>query len=189
MVAAPILAAIKAHVAATQAYADFFKDVCLVENGGVRMVRFTYEESVHDDAGNPTGQVEKRIIDMPLVAAIPLPAFGVDNVTVDFDLEINTVDEKKSKTATEVAVSAKWGFGPWGVQVNGKVSHQRESTRKTDTRSKYAFHVEASRMEPPEAVNRVIDHILASMKPIAADKASALAAPAAPAAAPAKPPK
>lgn len=178
MVAAPILAALKAHVAATQAFADFFTDVCMYKDGGVKMIRFLYEQTEMDDAGNPTGKVNKRAIDMPFFAAIPLPAMGVDKVNIKFELEINTIEENKSKTETSIAVDVKYGFGPWGVKVQGKLSHARENTRKTDTRSKYSFEIEASRQEPPEALMRVIDAILEVAKAVPAESAPKLPEPA-----------
>lgn len=175
MVASPLLAAIKAHVMAAKAYADFFTSVCLFEDGGVRMIRLTYEESERDDAGNPTGKSFKRVVDVPFFAMVPMPSFGMDKVNVDFELEINTMEEAKQATDASLEAGFSYGFGPWGVSVKGKVSHHRESTRKTDTRSKYSFHVEASRAEPPEALTRVLDHVLnGTSAPIDADKAPAL---------------
>lgn len=175
MVAQPLIAAIQAHVMAAKAYADFFKAVCLYEDGGVRMIRLTYAEQERDDAGNPTGHHIQRVVDMPFFAAIPMPSFGMDKVTVDFELEISTLEEAKNATDASLEASVKYGFGPWGVSVKGKVSHHRESTRKTDTRSKYSFHVEASRQDPPEALMRVIDHVLnGTSHPVDADKAPKL---------------
>ena len=160
MVAQPLIAAIKAHVMAAQAYADFFKSACLYEDGGVRMVRLTYAEQETGDDGKATGKHIERVVDVPFFALVSMPSFGMDKVTVDFELEINTVEETKQATDASLEASVKYGFGPWGVSVKGKVSHHRESTRKTDTRSKYSFHVEASRQDPPEALMRVIDHVL-----------------------------
>jgi len=175
MVASPLIAAIKAHVMAAQAYADFFKSVCLYEDGGVRMIRLAYEETERDDAGQPTGKNIKRVVDAPFFGMIPMPAFGMDKVTVDFELEISTIEESKQATDASLEASVKYGFGPWGVSAKGKVSHHRESTRKTDTRSKYSFHVEASRQDPPETLMRVLDHVLnGTSHPVDADKAPKL---------------
>lgn len=175
MVAAPLIAALKAHSMAAQSFADFFTKVCLFEDGGVKMIRLAYEEQELDSSGNSTGKTIKRVVDMPFFGAIPLPTFGVDKVNVDFELEINTVEETKTATDASVEASVKYGFGPWGVTAKGKVSHHRESTRKTDTRSKYSFHVEASRQPMPEALSRVLDHVLnGTSHPVDADKAPKL---------------
>jgi hypothetical protein len=175
MVAQPLIAAIKAHVMAAQAYADFFKSACLYEDGGVRMIRLKYAEQETDDEGNATGKHVERVVDVPFFAMIAMPSFGMDKVNVDFELEISAVKASKQATDASIEASAKFGFGPWGASVKGKVSHHRESTRKTDTRAKYSFHVEASRQAPPEALMRVIDHVLnGTSHPVDSDKAPKL---------------
>jgi hypothetical protein len=180
MVAAPLMASIKAHEEATKAFARFFQDVCILEYRSVRMMEFLWSRLELDADGNPTGESLKMLLQMPFFAGIPLPSFGVERVEVDFELEINSVEQTKSATDSEVAAKVKYGFGPWGVSVQGKVSHHRESLRKTDTRAKYHFKVEAARQPIPEALSRVIDHMLEGMFPADANVAQK-ALPAAPA--------
>ena len=76
-------------------------------------------------------------------------------VTIDFEMEINTSDTSTSSTIAGAEVSG--GF--WGVKFSGSVSHKSEQTRKSDTRSKYTFHVEARKQETPETLMRIIDAI------------------------------
>ena len=121
MVATPIIAAIDAHKAACGAFAEFFDQVCLDENGDAKIVRFGYQSIERDEEGQSTGQSVKRVIDMPLLAVLPMPAFGVDKVEVDFEIEINNIEETKSATDSKVDVSVKYGFGPWGVKANGSI--------------------------------------------------------------------
>lgn len=178
MVATPILAAIEAHEAACAAYSDFFDRVCLDENGMARTVRFAYQQAERSEDGEATGITLQRVIDLPLFAVLPMPSFGVDKVDVDFEIEIQNVEESKSATDSKIDVSVKYGFGPWGVKAHGSVSHHKEQTRKTDTRAKYSFHVEASRQEPPEALQRIIEAVIRDVSsPIEKDKAPKLPAP------------
>ena len=172
MVATPIVAAIEAHEVACAAFATFFDKVCLDEKGNARIVRFGYQQAERSDDGEATGKTLNRVIDMPLFAVLPMPAFGVDKVEVDFELEINNIEETKSATDSKLEVAVKYGFGPWGVKATGSISHHREQTRKTDTRAKYSFHVEANRQPMPEALARVTEAIIRDVtNPI--DKAKA----------------
>lgn len=175
MFAAPVMAAIKCHREACKAVADFISEVGLNEDGSVKMVRFAYSEAEHDTDGNATGNTLNRVIDLPFIAAVPLPALGVEKVTVDFELEVNTSESKSSSTEAKASMKGKLGFGWWSVSMSGSVSHKSEQTRKTDTRSKYTVHLEAAAQPAPEALMRVVDAITnASTRPVEADKAPPL---------------
>ena len=175
MVATPILAAIDAHKAACAAFSEFFDQVCLDEKGNARIVRFGYQQAERTDEGDATGTTLNRVIDMPLFAVLPMPSFGVDKVTVDFEIEIQNIEESKSATDAKIDVSVKYGFGPWGVKAHGSVSHDKVQTRKTDTRAKYSFHVEANRQPMTEALARVTDAIIRDVtQPVAREHAPAL---------------
>ncbi len=180
MFAAPVMAAIKCHREACKAVVDFIEEVGLNEDGSVKIVRFSYKEAQHDTEGNATGTTIEKIIDLPFIAAVPLPALGIEKVVVDFELEVNTAESKSSSTEAKASVSGKLGFGWWSVSMSGSVSHKSEQTRSTDTRSKYTVHLEAGAQSPPEALMRVIDAITsATVRPIEKEKAPELAAPAA----------
>ena len=184
MFAAPIMAGIKCHREACKAVADFIDEVGLNEDGSVKMVRFAYKEAEHDSDGNATGKSLERVIDLPFIAMVPLPALGVEKIVVDFELEVNTSESKSSSTEAKASVKAKLGFGWWSVSMSGSVSHKSEQTRKTDTRAKYSVHLEAGAQPPTEALMRVIDAMTAAtVRPIAKDKAPALVTSSAPAAA------
>lgn len=175
MFGAPVMAAIKCHREACKAVADFIGDIGLNEDGSVKMVRFSYSEVEHDTDGNATSTIHERVIDLPFIAAVPLPALGVEKVVVDFELEVNTAESSKSSTSASATMKGKLGFGWWSVSMSGSVSHKSEQTRSTDTRSKYSVHLEAGAQAPPEALMRVIDAITAAaVRPLPKDKAPKL---------------
>jgi hypothetical protein len=179
MFAAPVQAAIETHTQACKAVAAFIDEVGMTEDGQVRMVRFSYKEAEIDESGEATGKSIDRVIDIPFIAAVPLPAIGVELVTVDFDLEVSTSESSSSQTESKGSFSAKAGWGPFSVKMSGSVSHKSQQTRKTDTRAKYTVHLEARKQEPPEALMRVIDCLTnAATKPLPAAKAPALPKPA-----------
>jgi len=125
-----------------------------------------------DADGKPTGKQlppVKYEAQVPFISMVPLPALGVDKVTVDFELEVSTSDSSTSSTETEASVSGSVGFWWVKAKFSAKVTHKSEQTRKTDTRAKYSFHVEAAQHEPPEALMRMIDMVVDSVtKPKAA---------------------
>jgi hypothetical protein len=159
MVAAPIMGAVRAQVQAAKAYMDFLMGTC-IKKDTMETVQVAF---VHEDIKtNPEGQIvssEKRIIKVPLMSVIEHPNFIIKKATVDFEMEVNQSMEEHSSTAASGGFQAKMGWGPFSVSVHGKVSHKSEQTRKTDTRSKYTFHVEAEHAGPPEAMARIIEAI------------------------------
>lgn len=182
MFAQPMMAAIDTHTAACMKYAEFIEKVGLNPDGTVKMVRFEYQETVMGEDGNPTEDKVQRVVDAPFFSLVPQPAFGVDKVTVDFELEVNTSESSSKETEAKASLSGSVGFAWWKVKFSGSVSHKSTQTRKTDTRAKYSVHMEGSRGETPEPMMRIIDAITnARTKPIQKDKAPEVKTEAAPA--------
>jgi hypothetical protein len=175
MFAAPLMAALDCHTAACARVAEYIDKIGFNADKSVRMVRFAYSQSEVGADGNATGKSITKSIDIPYLAVAPLPVLGVDKVTVDFELQVDTSDSSSSSTEASATLSGKAGFAWWSVSFSGSVSHKSEQTRKTDTRSKYTVHMEASRQETPEGLQRVLEAILnAVTKPVDAAKAPAL---------------
>ena len=198
MISKPLMAAVDAHKAMCLQLADFIDKIGFVDvappaggtppAGGnapgqkaVRMVDWKWKAPAWnqigttealDKDGKPTGkqlppvQYEAQV---PFISMVPLPALGVDKVTVDFELEVSTSDSNTSSTETEASMSGTVGFWWFKASFSAKVSHKSEQTRKTDTRAKYSFHIEATQHEPPEALMRMIDMVVDTVtKPKAA---------------------
>jgi hypothetical protein len=166
MISGPLQAMITAQIQASKAYADFLLGVC-IKDGKAVSVEFEYDEVLVDTEGQYKGTMT-RTMRIPLLAAISHPNIGIEEGTIDFELEVSQSEEQHSSTEAEGSFEASMGWGPFSVKVSGKVSHKSEQTRKTDTRAKYSIHTKIKRLDPPEALLRVIDFITdASTKPVA----------------------
>lgn len=174
MFAAPVMAAIDCHTAACEKVVEFITKVGFNEDKTVRMVRFEYTEAQMDTAGNPTGQNIQRVIDLPFIATVPIPSLGVDKMTVDFDMQVDTSDSSTTSNEASASLEGSVGFAWWKVSFKGSYTHKSEQVRKTDTRARYTVHLEVARQDPPEALMRVIDAITnASTRPLPKAKAPA----------------
>lgn len=156
--AAPLVAIIEAHNTACSALETFIDKVGHDKDGQIKTVEFKYTEN------EPGGQVS-RTIQVPLLAVLPLPAFGVDKLIVDFDVKVDASEASDEQDSKGLEGEASVGYGPVSVKLKGSLSHKSEQTRKTDSSARYTVHMEASRQPMPEAFNRVIDTLLASMRP------------------------
>lgn len=148
LVASPLVAVVDAQKQLSASMYNFIKEVALDENGNVKNVNFNY-------SAVENGEKVEKTISAPFIAMTGIPNLSMEVVTIDFEMEISTSDTKTS--STEVGASASGGF--FGVKFSGSVSHKSEQTRKSDTRSKYSFHVEAKKQETPEPLMRIIEAI------------------------------
>lgn len=165
MIGGPLLACIKAEAQAANLYADWVKSAGLDADGKPIMIDFTYSEDVLDGKGVIV-TTNTRHFKIPLLAILQHPSIGIEKVSVDFEMTVQTSEEDHSSTSAEGGFEAKLGWGPFSVSVHGTVSHKSEQTRKTDTRSKYSFHVEVVHKGPTECMQRVMDAITdASIRP------------------------
>lgn len=156
MVAAPIVAAVKAQKEVSGMLAEFLNTVALDKNGNARMVTFKYGQETTDASGKTT--FEDRYIQAPFVALSGIPNMAVETVQVNFELEVTTADTSKSTTNTSTSTDGKLGFFLTPkVNFKASLSHSSEQTRQTDTRAKYSFHVEARKQEQPEALMRILE--------------------------------
>ena len=165
MISGPLQAMIQAQVTASKSYADFLMGVC-IQDGRAVAIQFDYDETLTDAQGVYKGTVSKKM-QIPLLAAITHPNIGIEEGTIDFELTISQQAESTSETAASAAFGASLGRGPFKLEVKGQVSHKSAQTRKSDTRARYAISTRVRRLEPPEALMRVIDFLTdAATKPV-----------------------
>lgn len=165
MIAGPIQAMIQAQTSASKSYADFLLGVC-IQDGKAVGVKFDYDETITDENGTYKGTVAKSV-QIPLLAAVTHPNIAITEGTVEFELTITQAAEDTSQSSTSGEMAASLGWGPFKLAVKGQMSHNKTQTRKTDTRARYAFNTKVARLDPPEALMRVIDVLTeAAAKPV-----------------------
>lgn len=165
MISGPLQAMIQAQVTASKSYADFLMGVC-IQDGKAVAIQFDYDEALTDEQGVYKGTVSRKM-QIPLLAAVSHPNIVIEEGTIDFELTISQQAESTSETAGSLEFGASLGWGPFKVDVRGQVSHKSAQTRKSDTRARYAVSTRVRRMDPPEALMRVIDFLTdAATKPI-----------------------
>lgn len=161
MVAAPLLAAIKAQSEMSMALANFVDKVGLDDKGNIRMVTFNYSEAT----GAEGEESIERHIEAPFIALTGVPNLAVEDVSISFDLAVNTAESSEAKTETKATneTEAKSWWSPVSTKFTGSVTHNSNQTRSTDTRAKYTFNVNARKQGTPEALMRIIDTITNSV--------------------------
>ena len=116
----------------------------------------------------PEGTIETNTITVnaPFLGLVPIPALLIDTVTIDFQMEVNSVEKSVSKTDASVEATASGGFFGAKFSVTGKVATSRENTRETNQTAKYQVNVNASQQPPTEGLAKLTDLFAACTAPI-----------------------
>ena len=159
MIAAPLVATIKAQSQMSHLLAQYVQDVGIGEDGNVRMVTMKYDERVVDDTGSVKS--EARYIQAPFLALTGIPNLAIEDVNIAFDLEVTTAEEDKGTTKADSSLDTSYKsiWCPVTAKFTGSVSHSSEQTRRTDTRAKYSFNVNARKQGTPEGLMRILDAV------------------------------
>lgn len=164
MIAAPLVASIQAQGQMSLAMAEFIDNVGIDKNGNIRMVTFKYEERT--DGGDGSVGTQTRYIEAPFLSLTGIPNLAVESVNINFDLEVSTAEDNRSKTDSNLTNETSASFNSWWSPVSvstkftGSVSHSSEQTRHSDTRAKYSFSITARKQPTPEAFSRIVDAII-----------------------------
>lgn len=175
VIGAPLNAAVQANAKASQTAAEFIKDVGFKPSDDALFtdvfdspdepvyVTFNYRKEVIDDTGSSQEQTfEMRV---PLLLLLHVPYFEVENVTIDFNVKLNSVHKYSVSNEFEYDFEAgsESGFSLFGaIQSNNywnvDTSYKRKSARGQEVERTYdqSVHVEAGSIEAPEGVKKLL---------------------------------
>lgn len=165
MVAAPLVAAVKAQSEMSLSLAHFIQDVGIDDQGNMRMVTLKYDQTVTNPSDPAKTTTETRYVQAPFLAMTGLPNLAVESADIAFDLEVKTAEEEVNKNKEDATVTTdyKSWWSPVTAKFTGTVTHSSEQTRSTDTRAKYSFNISARKQGTPEAFLRIIDAVTNSV--------------------------
>lgn len=163
IIGGPLTAAVKANTDASEAAAQFIKDVGFTEgdNGGKspRTVEFSYEKEVIDEeSGDST--IKSHTITIPFLLLTNVPYFEVEQVTVDFNVKLNSLQTYEASDEFNLDVENKgkqgWFTGRTEWSVNS--SYKRKTSRSQEVERTYdqQVHVQAGSVEAPEGVKKLL---------------------------------
>ena len=116
--------------------------------------------------------------DLPLLTIIPLNSLGVDNVNIDFEMEVKSAfseedsEERASQFAGETSFEAKAGYGWFSASVKGNASYDSSEKTMSSTHyekqnsAKYVVNVHAGQLPLPKGVTTIIDTFSKAIEPV-----------------------
>ncbi len=178
LICAPILAAAKGQQELTAVYLDgimklAYKDGKAAEPGKTaketNSIQLTVQRPVTKEDGTVTTQ--DVTINAPLLSLVPVPAFTMDELTVDFEMEVKQSDirEDKSKEDISSTLSYKSWFG-LNANITGNISSESTHKRESDNSATYKIHARAVQQEPSEGMAKLTSLFAQMMEPIPVQK-------------------
>ncbi|MDR2578716.1 MAG: DUF2589 domain-containing protein [Chitinispirillales bacterium] len=163
LIGGPLTAAADASILLANSTASFINQVGFDSANKVRTVAFKFNKKEPDDDGNLTEM--EMLIDVPLLAIVPIPNLQIDEVNITFDMEVKECSKDESSNSKSASLSASGGWCGIKVSVSGSVSSQSSNTRSSDNSAKYHVDVRATNHGTPEGLARVLDMMAASVSP------------------------
>ena len=170
LVAAPLVAVCDSQKKLVQSACEFMTEIGFNDEDKTRMVEYNLQRPIE---GSPNPQDIK--VQAPFLGLVPLPNLLIDDVQVDFQMEVTAIETSTDNSAGEGSTSAnanfKFGcFGDGSVNVSGKVSSSRENTRSTNHTAKYQVHVSERQQRQTEGLSKLTDIMASYVEPLPAEK-------------------
>ena len=160
LVGAPLDAVCDAQNKLAQSAFEFMQEIGFDEDGKTRMVEFNFQRPIQ---GSPTPQ--DVTVQVPFIGLIPLPNLLIDDVQVDFQMEVTATETSTEKSNTEGSSSTNC-FGGWSVNVGGKVSSSRENTCSTNQTARYQVDESNRQQRQTEGLSKLKDIMDSCVEPL-----------------------
>lgn len=131
LISAPLLATATAQQELSRNTVEYIKSFS--SDGKVDSLDF----SISSEDGDYT-------IGIPTIALAPIPSMAVEEVSIDFQMEVLSAEKSEDGE---------------NISVEGAVSSSSNNTRSSNQSAKYQIHVNAKKQEQSEAFSRVLDII------------------------------
>ena len=111
---------------------------------------------------------ETQQLEVPILSMLPIPYIRIEDVTIDFNAKIDSVEFTKLDDSLKVDVTteAKGGW-LWGsAKLNVSVGYQRNTQQGTNVQRTYsmAVHIRAVQDEMPAGMSKVLDILESNMR-------------------------
>lgn len=145
-----------------------FKTMPNLEKGEAvetRTVKFKLNRMVVDATSGDTKPVTVEV-EAPLLALVPVPAFTMEEATVNFMMEVKDSTSDKITQSDESTLQSSlsaWGFS---TTISGKVTTSRENTRTSDKTAKYDIYARAAQQPAAEGMAKLSSIFASVIEPI-----------------------
>lgn len=152
----PMQAAVNAQNSAAMAVVNFIKEVGFeTTNGdgeidGIRYVTFSYEKKLEDDS------TATYKLSVPLLTIVPIPSLRIEEMTIDFNAKLNSVETNDVTSELGVDASISAGFKKIGFTASASYKRTSVSGSKIEKTYEMSVHVRVVNDELPAGLDRIL---------------------------------
>ena len=190
LIGGPLNAATNANNAMALTQTKFLLDTCFKKDDPdqdnytpimivMSLTRGVLTPTTDSNGANTTElQTVTTKFNLPLLTIIPLNSLAIDDVKIDFEMEVkssygeDTSEQQSSDRSASGSFSAKIGFGCFSAKIKGSVSASSHSESSKDTHyeksnsAKYTVSVHAGQLPLPQGVTTIIEAFSKAIDPI-----------------------
>ena len=175
LICAPIIAAAKGQQELTAVYIDGIKKLAYATDDKGNLTDETKEIVLKtkrpvQDGGEVT--VQDFEIHAPLLSLVPVPAFTMDELVVNFDMEVKNSSLDTSDTHKEASSSVNGSAFGIKASITGNVSSDSSHKRSTDSSAAYHISAKAAKQPPTEEMNKLVSLFNSMMEEVPASGSS-----------------
>lgn len=152
LIGGPLTASIEAQSDAALATVEFITSVGKKEDGTPTTVTFKYAEGT-----------DNKDFKVPLLTIVPIPNITIQDITIDFNAKISSVEKQESSLNTEFGAGFEVGakYGGFSAKLNASYSRQRKSSRSGESKKEYNMHiiVKAGQDDPPPGIDTLVNFL------------------------------
>jgi len=171
LIGGPLIAAAEAQEKLAATAWEFYQKIAFeADDKGnpkkeARILEFEVERPI-EQGGEMKAMKQK--VKAPFIGLVPIPSLLIDNISVDFEMEVkdNNVSKSKTDSTVDTKVTFKKFLFPLSAEISGKVTTSRENTRTTDKTAKYTVRVHASQQQPTEGLSKLMDIMASCIEPL-----------------------
>ena len=168
IISAPLIAASKANAIILQGQADFILNNCFDLDNNTqkyrpKMVEMSISQSIENIDSQST-ETEELYFQMPLLCLLPLNAIAIENVKVDFDLEITSISSYKSSTNLFPERAVLNGRLAPGDSMSKKGKENTNMENRSATRLK--VNIDVNKLPLSKGVLTLIDLYTKTIRPV-----------------------
>ena len=146
----PLQAAVQAQNAASMSQVQFIQSVGFTTEKELKYVDFSYSKAKSD------GTSESVTIKVPLLTMLTLPAIRIEEMTIDFNAKLTSVETRN--VLTELNINAELGIKYKVINFKASASFKKSTSSGLNVEKTYtmAVHVKAVNDELPAGLDRIL---------------------------------
>lgn len=169
LIAKPFIAAARSQQELTSIYVDTVMGLAYDKNESQSKKVNTLTIEANRPVINKDGTIssEPVKVEAPLLSLVPIPALTMDEVVVDFDMEVKANSTSENKSHAEAAT--KLGYKSWfgvNAEITGNITSDSTHKRTTDSSATYTIHARAVQQPQTEGMAKLNSILSGLMEPI-----------------------